>query len=99
MCIAEVKRLYWEYFPPLGTKRSPNGRTGICLCVKQESECDPHDFNFLDKELIYMAQIDGARQKYIKMVLKRFKITESVRESMSSSCTSVSVSADVEADS
>ena len=60
ICIAEVKRLYWDYFPP-GSILGPGGKTGICLCVKQENECDPYDFNFLDKELIYMAQIQGSK--------------------------------------
>ena len=51
------------------------------MCVKSQDECDPYDFNFLDKELIYMAQICGSRQKYIKMVLKRMRINESVSSS------------------
>ncbi len=49
LIIAEVKRLYWDYFPPLGRKKSPDGRTGLVLCFKTEAECIPNDFNFLDK--------------------------------------------------
>ena len=56
LIIAEMNRLYWEYFPPnvpvfgnLGIKQ------GVTLCVKTQEECDPYDFNFLDRELIYMA--------------------------------------------
>ena len=55
LIIAEVNRLYWEYFPMMGQLKHPEGKTGVVLCVKKEHECDPHDFNFLDKELIYMA--------------------------------------------
>ena len=47
------------------------------LTYKSEEECDPHDFNFLDRELIYLAQIMGQRQKYVRMVLKRRRIDES----------------------
>ena len=71
LIIAEIKRLYWEYFPSEHSKRGPDGRHGLCLCWKLEHECDPYDHNFLDKELIYLAKIDGSRQKYIKMILLR----------------------------
>ena len=41
------------------------------LCRKSEEECDPYNYNFLDKELYYLAQIQGSRQKYISMYLQR----------------------------
>lgn len=47
--IAEVQRLYWDYYPKLGNKRGPNGESGIVLCYKSEKDCDPFDYNFLDK--------------------------------------------------
>lgn len=78
LIIAEAKRLYFDYYPADGKKRDPDGKSGIVLCVKKDDECDPNDFNFLDKELIYMAQIMGSRQKYIKMTLTRQKINASV---------------------
>ena len=53
--------------------------------VKKEHECDPYDYNFLDKELIYMAEIDGSRQKYIKMILTRTKIEDFKSERLSDS--------------
>lgn len=46
--------------------------------VKKDDECDSNDFNFLDKELVYLAQIMGSRQKYIKIVLTRGRVNESV---------------------
>jgi hypothetical protein len=49
LIIAEVKRLYWEYFPSVGNQVGPNRKIGLVLCHKAESECDPYDYNFLDK--------------------------------------------------
>ena len=73
LVVAEVNRLYWDYFPSAGRERGSIGQTGIVLCVKpdQSSDDDRIDYNFLDKELIYLAKIDGSRQKYIKMILTR----------------------------
>lgn len=78
LIIAEINRLYWEYFPPNKPSFGPDGKQGVVLCVKGQDECDQFDYNFLDKELIYMAAVSGSRQKYIKMTLKRMKINESV---------------------
>ena len=55
LVIAEVKRLYWDYFPTECNKRGPGGKYGLVLCYKKENECDPFDYNFLDKELIFLA--------------------------------------------
>ena len=50
LIIAEVKRLYWDYFPPNGRKKGREGKRGLVLCHKGEDECDPYNYNFLDKE-------------------------------------------------
>mmetsp|Transcript_13755 Transcript_13755/g.18773 ORF Transcript_13755/g.18773 Transcript_13755/m.18773 type:complete len:147 (+) Transcript_13755:315-755(+) len=71
LIIAEINRLYWDYFPSMGKRKSPNGKSGLVLCRKSEEDCDPYDYNFLDKELYYLAQIQGSRQKYISMRLAR----------------------------
>ena len=55
LIIAEVKRLYWDYFPPGGLKKAKNGRQGLVLCHLSEDQCDPFNYNFLDKELYYLA--------------------------------------------
>ena len=73
-----MKRLYLDYFPPFAMTKGPGGKTGVILCVKTEEQCDPFDFNFLDKELIFLAKIAGSGQKYVKMILRRMKIHESV---------------------
>ena len=73
-----MNRLYWEYFPPNQLSFGPGGKQGVVLCVKSQDDCDPFDFNFLDKELTYMAMVSGSRQKYIKMTLRRMRINESV---------------------
>lgn len=70
----------------------PGGKQGIVLCVKTQDECDPYDYNFLDKELIYMAKVSGSRQKYIKMILTRKKIVESDESSEEFSSSSSSSS-------
>lgn len=36
LIIAEVYRLYWEYFPTISAFRDPKGRKGIQLCFKDE---------------------------------------------------------------
>jgi len=36
LIIAEIKRLYWEYFPPQRQKKSAKGKTGLVLCYKTE---------------------------------------------------------------
>ena len=55
LIIAEMNRLYWEYFPPNVPVLGKGGKQGVALCIKTQEECDPYDYNFLDKELIYMA--------------------------------------------
>lgn len=55
LIIAEINRLYWDYFPPMGKRKGPNGQQGLVLCRKSEEECDPYNYNFLDKELYYLA--------------------------------------------
>jgi len=71
LIIAEVNRLYWDYFPRNGPRRGEQNEKGLVLCYKKESECDPYDYNFLDKELNYLARISGSRQKYVRIYLKR----------------------------
>ena len=71
LIIAEVKRLYWDYIPMHSSKFVPESKSGLTLCFKGEDECDPDNFNFLDREQYYLAQIKGSRQKYICMLLTR----------------------------
>ena len=55
LIIAEVKRLYWDYIPSNSRKRGYAGKKGLVLCWKSEDECDPLNYNFLDKEQYYLA--------------------------------------------
>ena len=50
LIIAEIKRLYWDYIPHNTRKRGSGGKKGLILCHKSEAECDPLNYNFLDKE-------------------------------------------------
>lgn len=36
LIIAEIKRLYWEYFAPQRKQKSAKGKTGLVLCYKTE---------------------------------------------------------------
>ena len=56
LIIAEMNRLYWEYFPTnVPVQGKLGAKQGVTLCIKTQEECDPYDYNFLDRELIYMA--------------------------------------------
>ena len=86
LIIAEVKRLYWDYIPAHSSKKVPGGEGGggLTLCYKKEGECDPSNYNFLDKEQYYLAQIKGSRQKYICMLLTRHSRTKGELDSFES---------------
>lgn len=36
LIIAEVNRLYFDYYPPMGKKKGPSGECGIILCYTSE---------------------------------------------------------------
>ena len=73
LLLAEIQRLYFDY-------KTLDGKKKVVLCYKSEAEYDKDnlDYNLLDSELRYLAQIDGCRQPYIKMFMKRRKENRSL---------------------
>lgn len=66
LLLAEINRLYFDY-------KTCQGKKKIVLCYKSEEEYDKEniDYNLLDSELRFLAQIDGVRQPYISMFMQR----------------------------
>ena len=71
----ELKRLFLDY------QRDENGKLGIVLDVISEDDYLPkNDFNLLDTRTTYLAQIDGAPFKYVRVNLRKLKKITSEEE-------------------
>ena len=64
----EIKRLYLEY-----SKRGDEGKYVVDLGVIRQDEMLKNDFNLMDTRMIFLGQIQGSPQKYIRINLRKVK--------------------------
>ena len=73
MLLIEVKRIYFEY-----RQNRKNNKYEIVLDYTRQEEQPRNDFNLLDTRMIFLGQIEGSPQRYIRINMRKLVKTFSI---------------------
>ena len=78
MLFLEVRRLYLEY----RLVNEEMDQYKVCIDVVAEEDNPKNDFNLLETRMIYLGEIAGAPQKYVRINLRKLKKHTSPEEKL-----------------